>query len=245
MTRTHDGRVAIVTGAAGGIGRAVAGLLAQRGAKVVLVDKDDPGETRDAIGGEAMTAVLDVTSPDAWARLVGQVEGNYGRIDILVNNAGIMPLASIDETDLDLWRRVFAINLEAHFIAVKSVIGIMRAQRYGRIVSLSSNTVGACYPGMSAYMASKMGVVGLVRGLANELGAHEITVNAVMPGLTNTPGTAAAPENMRIEVANAQAIKRLAEPEDIAGPVVFLASEDARHITGQVLVADGGMYKIA
>ncbi|MDR7155706.1 3-oxoacyl-[acyl-carrier protein] reductase [Sphingobium xenophagum] len=245
MAETHEGRVAIVTGAAGGIGRAISEHLARRGAKVVLVDKDDPSQTQAAVGGEAMTAVFDVTSSTKWAELVTAVIDAYGRVDILINNAGVMPIVPIDETDLDLWRNTFAINLEAHFIAAKSVIGIMRTQKYGRIISLSSNTIGASYPGMCAYMASKMGVIGFVRGLANDLGNDGITVNAVMPGLTNTPGTAAASDTMRIEVANAQPIKRLGEPEDVAGPVSFLASEEARHITGQVLVVDGGMYKIS
>lgn len=245
MAEMLGGRVAIVTGAASGIGRAICVLLAQRGATVILVDKDDPTQTRQAITGETMTAIFDVSSSSKWEELVTDVLNAYGRIDILINNAAVMPLVPLDDTDLDLWRNTFTINLEAHFIAAKSVMGVMRAQKYGRIVSLSSNTIGAPYAGLTAYMASKMGVIGLVRGLANDLGGYGITVNAVMPGLTNTPGAAGAPEAMRIEVANAQSIKRLGEPEDIAGPVAFLASEEARHITGQVLVADGGMYKIS
>ena len=245
MTQTHEGQVAIVTGAGQGIGRAICEKLSQRGATVILVDLNDPSRALNALDGEAMKITADVSSPDDWKRVTEQVMDTYGRIDILVNNAGIMPWLPFEETSLEVWRQAFGVNIDAHFHSAKEIVPIMRQQQFGRIVNISSNSVGTPIPGFSAYMASKMAVVGFVRGLSNDVANDGITVNAVMPAFTNTPGTAAAPETMRVGVMAAQAIKRIAQPDDIAGPVVFLTSEEARFVTGQVLVADGGMYKIS
>lgn len=245
MSRSHAGRVALVTGAGRGIGQAISRLLSERGARLVLLDREDPAETLAALAGEGIKCVGDVTSDDDWGRVVAEAMRVFGRIDILVNNAGILPFMPFEAVTLDLWRATMAVNLDAHFLSARHIVPIMRANKYGRIVSISSNSVGAAIPGFSAYMASKMGVVGFVRGLSNDVANDGITVNAVMPAFTDTPGTAGAPEAMRQGVIMAQAIKRIAKPEDIAGSVVFLASDDAAFVTGQTLVADGGMYKIS
>lgn len=245
MMKSHEGKVALVTGAGRGIGQAICETLSARGAKLVLVDRDDPSRTKQQLEGEAIKVTADVTSADDWKRITEAAMKAFGRIDILVNNAGILPFVPFANTTYDIWRQTMAVNLDAHFLAAQQIVPIMQANKYGRIVGVSSNSVGSPIPGFSAYMASKMGVVGFTRGLANDVGPDGITVNAIMPAFTNTPGTAGAPEAMRIGILMGQAIKRIAEPEDIAGPVAFLTSDDAAFVTGQVVVADGGMYKIS
>ena len=244
MSGSHAGRVAVVTGAGQGIGRAIALLLAERGAEVVLIDLGDCAETHAAIGGDPLCIRADISDDAEWARIAQLVEARHGRADIVVNNAGIYPQASIDDLDLALWRRTFAVNVEAHFHSAKYFVPIMRRNGWGRFVNLGSNSIGYAVPGMSHYMASKMAVIGFVRGLANDVGNDGITVNAVLPAPTVTPGTSAMAGAME-GLAQLQAIKRLSQPEDVAGPVAFLTSDDARFITGQAIVADGGAYKIS
>lgn len=245
MSDTHAGRVAVVTGAGRGIGRAIARLLGERGASLVLVDRVEPTETAELIGGDCVSVVADVSSNDDWAKIARAAIDRFGRGDIVVNNAGILPLVHIDEMTIDDWRTVFQVNLESHFLSAKHFIPLMRQNKWGRFVNISSNSIGVPQQGLSHYMASKMGVIGFVRGLANDLGADGITVNAVLPSITNTPATAVVPDEFKREVWTQQAIKRFAEPEDIAGPVVFLTSDDAAFMTGQAVVVDGGMYKIS
>lgn len=245
MAKTHEGRVAVVTGAGRGIGQAIATTLAERGASVVLVDLVDPAETADQISADTLSITADVAVEDDWARVADQTVQKFGRADIVVNNAGIYPLGRIEDIDYALWRKVMAVNLDSHFFSAKHFVPLMRRNGWGRFVNISSNSIGVPQDGMSHYMASKMGVIGFVRGLANDVGTDGITVNAVLPSLTATPGTAQAPDEMRTIVINAQAIKRLAEPADLVGSVAFLSSDDAAFITGQALVVDGGLYKIS
>jgi NAD(P)-dependent dehydrogenase (short-subunit alcohol dehydrogenase family) len=245
MKNSHEGRTAIVTGAGGGIGQAIAMMLAERGAKVVLVDLKQPSETLDKIGDAAVAVVADVSREEEWSRLGNFMDERFGRTDIVVNNAGIYPSAPIEECDFALWKKVFAVNLEAHFHSAKTFVPRMRKNNWGRFVNISSNSIGVAAPGLSHYMASKMGVIGFVRGLANDVGGYGITVNAVLPSITDTPGMQAYADEYKEVVWQAQAIKRIGKPVDIAGPVVFLTSDDAAFITGQALVADGGLYKIS
>ena len=240
-----EGRVAIVTGAAQGIGRAIAVKLAEHGAELVLVDQKMSSETAEAIGRPAMSLIVDVSSDDAWARMTKEVEHTRGHIDIVVNNAAYYPHALVEELSLDTWRRTLAVNLDACFLSAKHLVPGMRKRGWGRVVNISSNSIGTNSKGISHYMASKMGILGFTRGLANEVADDGVTVNAVLPAITNTAATAAMPEEAKRSVWQQQAIQRFAEPADIAGPVAFLCGNDAAFITGQSIVVDGGMYKIS
>lgn len=240
-----NGRVAIVTGAGRGIGRAIAIKLARSGADVALVDLEAPLESAELAGPLAIPFAADVSSDDAWRQLGEAVDQEFGRADILVNNAAIFPRGSIEEMDFATWRRGFEVNLDAQFHSAKHFVPRMRRNGYGRFIAISSNSIGIAEQGLTAYMATKMGAIGFIRGLANDVAADGITANAVLPSLTRTPATADIPEMAKQLVWQQQAIKRLGEPEDIAGPVAFLASEDASFITGQALVVDGGLYKIS
>ncbi|WP_137130884.1 glucose 1-dehydrogenase [Rhizobium sp. FY34] len=242
---SHEGRVAIVTGAARGIGQAIALKLASHGAKLVLVDMEEAHDTARMIDGESLIITGDVSSAPDWQRIDQTIQSRFGGTDIVVNNAGIGSEKIIDDLDIDLWRKTLSINLEAHFLSAKQFVPQMRREGWGRFVNISSNSIGLAIPGMSHYMASKMGVIGFVRGLANDVANSGITVNAVLPAITNTRLTQDMPEEIKRQTWQGQAIKRFAEPSDIAGAVAFLASEDASFITGQAIPVDGGQYKIS
>jgi len=242
-TRTHEGRVALVTGAAQGIGQAIAIALAERGAQVIVTDLAFPNETIKKIGSAAHPFQLDVTKEEDW-RSVLEESQKVADVDIVVNNAGYFPNRPIDELDFQTWRRTMATNLDANFLSVKYFLPAMRKKKWGRFVGISSNMVGLIIPGMSHYIASKMGIIGFMRGLANDVGSDGITANAVLPGLTNTPATASQTDGQKRSIWEYQAIKRLGEPTDIAGVVLFLTSDDAAFITGQAIVVDGGQYRV-
>jgi NAD(P)-dependent dehydrogenase (short-subunit alcohol dehydrogenase family) len=242
---SHESRVAVVTGAARGIGQAIALKLASQGATLVLVDMEEAHETAQMIDGESLIVTGDVSSAPDWQRIDETVQNRFGGADIVVNNAGIGSERMIDDLDIDLWRKTLAINLEAHFLSAKQFVPQMRKKGWGRFVNISSNSIGLAIPGMSHYMASKMGVIGFVRGLANDVADSGITVNAILPAITNTRLTQDMPEEIKRQTWQGQAIKRFAQPSDIAGAVAFLTSEDASFITGQALPVDGGQYKIS
>jgi 3-oxoacyl-[acyl-carrier protein] reductase len=241
--RTHEGHTALVTGAAQGIGQAIALAMAERGAQVIVTDLKMPQETVNMIGSTAHGYQLDVTKEEDWHSLFLKSQ-ELGGIDIVVNNAGYFPNRSIDELDLATWRKTMATNLDSHFLSVKYFLPSMRKKKWGRFVGISSNMVGLAITGMSHYIASKMGIIGFMRGLANDVANDGITANAVLPGLTNTLAITTQPDEMKRATWEQQAIKRLGEPEDITGAVLFLTSDDASFITGQALVVDGGQYRI-
>jgi 3-oxoacyl-[acyl-carrier protein] reductase len=213
----------------------------------VLLDVEGCAETVEqveAAGSRAFYVSCDVTSEQDWQNASAYVEEKFGRADILINNAGIYPYAEFDDLTPALYRKVMAVNLEGPFLGAKAFVPLMKKNKWGRIVNISSNSIGTSLPGFSHYMASKMGVIGFTRGLANDLGEHGITVNAVAPAITRTPGASAHPEEMTTAVWMQQAIRRYAGPQDIVGPIVFLTTDDAEFITGQTIVVDGGMLKI-
>ena len=244
MTVLQD-RVAIVTGARRGIGQAIAVKLASCGARVALVDLESPLETAALIGPTAISIVADVSRDSEWSRIGAQLDQQCGRADIVVNNAAFFSVGTIDDLAFDSWRRSFEVNLDAQFYSAKHFVPRMRKNHWGRFIAISSNSIGIAEQGLSAYMATKMGAIGFMRGLANDVAADGITCNAILPSLTNTPATANIPEDKKRNVWTQQAIKRFAEPADVTGPVAFLASDDAAFITGQALVVDGGLYKIS
>jgi 3-oxoacyl-[acyl-carrier protein] reductase len=241
--KTHEGRLALVTGAAQGIGQAIALALAERGAKVIATDLTLPDETVNKIGSSAFAFQLDVTNEQDWHSL-SLKSLDLGGVDIVVNNAGYFPNRYIDELDLPTWRKTFATNLDSHFLSAKYFLPSMRKKGWGRFVGISSNMVGLAIPGMSHYIASKMGIIGFMRGLANDVAEYGITANAVLPGLTNTLATASQPDEMKRATWEQQAIKRLGEPQDVTGAILFLTSDDAAFITGQAIVVDGGQYRV-
>lgn len=242
-TRTHEGRVALVTGAGQGIGQAIALALAERGTQVIATDLIIPEETASKIGSSAHALQLDVTREEDWQSVAAKGR-DIGTVDIVVNNAGYFPNRSIDELDLATWRKTMATNLDSHFLSAKYFLPGMRKKKWGRFVGISSNMVGLAIPGMSHYITTKMGIIGFMRGLANDVAQDGITANAVLPGLTNTQAIGPQSEEQRRSTWEQQAIKRLAEPEDITGAVLFLTSDDAAFITGQAIVVDGGQYRI-
>jgi len=242
-TKTHEGRIALVTGAGQGIGQEIALALADRGAQVIATDLKPPYEIAGKIGPTAYALELDVTQEEQW-RSVADKARDAGEVDIVVNNAAYFPNRSIDELDLPTWRKTMATNLDSHFLSVKYFLPSMRKKKWGRFVGISSNMVGLVIPGMSHYIATKMGIIGFMRGLANDVASDGITANSVLPGLTNTLATAAQSEEQKRGTWEQQAIKRLGEPGDVTGAVLFLTSDDAAFITGQAIVVDGGQYRI-
>src|SRR6476660_6694722 len=241
--KTHAGRVALVTGAGQGIGQAIALALAERGARVIATDLTPPDETQQKIGAAAYALQLDVTQEVQW-RSASAKSRDVGEVDIVVNNAGYFPNRPIEELDLATWRKTMATNLDSHFLSAKYFLPAMRKKRWGRFVAISSNMVGLAIPGMSHYIATKMGIIGFMRGLANDVASDGITANSVLPGLTNTLAIAPQSEEQKRATWEQQAIKRLGEPEDVTGAVIFLTSDDAAFITGQAIVVDGGQYRI-
>ena len=244
------GKVVLVTGAQRGIGREVAIRFARAGADVALNFLDDEAAAKSAaaeiaaLGRRAVTVAADVAKPDEARRLVGEAERALGPIDVLVNNAAIFPRAPFLELTESMWDAVLDTNLKATFVcAQEAARRMIAARRPGAIINLSS---GAPYRGSmraTAYMASKLGIVGLTRGMARELAPHGIRVNAVAPGITNT----AMPrlgntEEALATLGRANPTGRLAEPDDIADVIVFLATDAARYVVGQLIHVNGGDY---
>ena len=247
MSDRLAGKTALVTGAAQGIGKAIAKRLAADGAKVIVSDINADGGAAAAadIGNGAIAIAADVSDQASVTALFPEIASKTGGIDVLVNNASIVPFIAWDDVDLEHWQKIISVNLTGTFIVTRAATDQMRANKAaGRVISISSNTVFAGTPNMAAYVAAKGGIIGLTRALATELGAHNITVNAVTPGLIESDGVKASPHNDAFEfVEMLQATKGKGQPEHIADVVAFLASEDARWINGQTLNVDAGMIR--
>jgi 3-oxoacyl-[acyl-carrier protein] reductase len=240
------GRVAVVTGASRGIGRAIAARLAAQGATVVAAARGENaagtvGEIT-AAGGKAEAAAVDVSDAAAIDALVRGALERHGRIDILVNNAGITKDQLILRMKRDDWDSVIATNLTGAFALTQAVLKPMIRQKGGRIICISSVVGQSGNAGQANYAASKAGIIGFAKAVAQEVASRNITVNVVAPGLIETDMTRAITETARDELASRIPLKRFGTPDDIAAAVCFLASDEAAYITGQVLAVNGGMY---
>ena len=244
--RRFEGRVAIVTGAAQGIGRAIAERLGSEGATLCVADINGPGveAAAQAIGGTAFAVACDVGDPDSVAALHKAVIDRSGKLDVLVNAAAIVPFVPWNELTFEEWRRIMRVNLDGCYLMCRAASDLMRKNGYGRIVNIASNSIFAGTPNMAHYVASKGGILAFGRALATELGGDTITVNSVCPGLTDTEGVQQTPHKDAFEfVEMLQAIKGRGTPRDIVPAVAFLASEEAHWITGQALAVDAGMIR--
>jgi pyridoxal 4-dehydrogenase len=240
------GQTAIVTGAARGLGYAAAARLAAEGAGVALFDRDEAAlaaaaDNLTADGARVMAHAVDVTDEDGVREAVEAVFSARGQVDVLVNNAGVYPHYPFEQLTYADWRQVLATNLDSVYLCSHAVYPAMRERGYGRIVNVSSATFFIGYPGLSAYVASKGGIIGFTRALASEAGQHGITVNAVTPGLIATEGVLGGEEaGLFDDIVPEQAVGRRGEPEDIAECIAYLASPAAGFITGQTVNVDGG-----
>ena len=246
MTRRLEGKVAVITGAAQGLGKAYSIAMAREGADIVAVDVQDASGTRSAVeelGAKALTLNLDVSDEEDTLQMAKEALNAFERIDILMNNAALSPEQPLEEITLADWRKVLSVNIDGVFLCTKAVMPHMKKQHYGRIINISSSTVSIPFPNLVHYITAKAGVIGMTRALATELGDYGITVNVISPGLTLTERTLSIPkETWDMQVAM-QSIRRRGTPEDLVGAAIFLASDEAAFITGQTLSVCGGFVK--
>lgn len=237
-----EGQVALVTGAARGIGRRVAEVLQEAGATLVLADFADWDEELTALDGGGFGIRLDVTSPEQVKAVLGKIVDRFGRLDIVVNNAGITRDGLLIRMKDEDWRRVLTTNLDGAFFVTREAVSRMMRQRYGRVVNIASVVGLMGNPGQANYVASKAGLVGFTKAVAREVASRNITVNAVAPGYIATSMTDELSEKVREELLGMVPVGRIGSAEDVANGVLFLASREAGYITGHVLNINGGMY---
>ena len=238
-------KVALVTGSGQGIGRAIALKLAGDGALVVVNDISDAAEAVAeeirSLGGEGKAILADVSSSIEVARLIEQVIASFGKIDILVNNAGIARDQLVLRMSDEDWDKVIDIDLKSVFLCTRAALKLMIRERWGRVVSISSIVGIAGNRGQANYASAKAGVIGFTRTVAREVASRGITANAIAPGFIDTEMTKAIDDKWREELKSRIPVGYLGSPDDVAEAVRFLASEEARYITGQVLGVDGGL----
>ncbi|MBA1274407.1 SDR family NAD(P)-dependent oxidoreductase [Stutzerimonas azotifigens] len=248
MNRMKD-KVVIITGAAQGIGATYARAMAAEGACVVVADVLDGAtllEELKGMGSHAIALKTDVSDETSAATMAAVTMEHFGRIDVLVNNAAIyasLKMRPFEEIDLGEWDRVMAVNVRGPFVCTRAVAPYMKAQGSGRIINISSGTPFKGTPGLLHYVTSKGAVLALTRALARELGDHGIAVNTLAPGLVLSEGVVANAEmreRLTAPVIASRAIKRDQVPDDLVGPLLFLASDDSAFMTGETVVVDGG-----
>jgi 3-oxoacyl-[acyl-carrier protein] reductase len=243
------GRVAIITGAGQGLGRAFAKAFAAAGAVPIIAEQN--GERGEAVaaeiaqaGAQAMAIQTDVADPASLQRMISVVEGAYGRVDILINNAAIfstLEMRPFEQIPLDEWERVLRVNVTGPFLCARAVLPLMRRAKWGRIVNMASGAVTLGRPNYLHYITSKAALEGMTRSMARELGPDGITVNAILPGATFTEieRKTVTPEQKQ-KIIGLQCIPRAEVPDDLIGTVLFLASEASAFLTGQSITVDGG-----
>ncbi|MCH7810528.1 MAG: 3-oxoacyl-[acyl-carrier-protein] reductase [Chloroflexi bacterium] len=242
-----SGKAALVTGGSRGIGRSICTQLAEQGAAVAINYKQSADQAEDlrqkieAGGGKAITVHADVRKPEDVERMIDETVAGLGRLDVLVNNAGFNRDTLILRMSLEDWDEVMELNLRAVFLCTKAVLRTMMKQRWGRVINIGSVSGLAGNAGQANYAAAKAGLVGFTRAVAREMGSRNITANLVMPGLVITELTKDIRQEIREGVERRLIVKRDGKPEDISACVVYLASDEAEYITGQVLSVDGGL----
>ncbi|MBN1675293.1 MAG: 3-oxoacyl-[acyl-carrier-protein] reductase [Kiritimatiellae bacterium] len=241
-----DGKVALVTGAARGIGRAIAEKLASEGADLALCDLQadwltETAESVQKLGRKALCVAVDVSNWEAVQGAVGEVQKAFARVDILVNNAGITKDTFLARMSVEDWDAVLSVNLKGSFLFTKAVSRPMMKQKSGAIVNIASIIGLIGNAGQCNYAASKAGVIALTKSTAKELASRHIRANAVAPGFIHTKMTDALAEDVKAQMLAAIPLKRMGEPEDVANVVLFLASDASAYMTGQVITVSGGM----
>jgi NAD(P)-dependent dehydrogenase (short-subunit alcohol dehydrogenase family) len=238
-------KIVIITGAAGGIGRALTTRFLNEGANVCAVDIST--EVLDKLSAdfknipELFTVVADISSEESTKSLHDKVKEKWGAADVVINNAGWFPFTDFEDISFEEWQKVIGINLNGNFLMTKALLPLLKESKAGRIVNISSGSFLNPPPNQTHYVSAKAGVIGFTRALAVSLGKYNITVNAITPGLTATPSLVkSVPAEMIDKLAANGAIKRRQTAEDLVGAIVFLASDDAAFVTGQTINVDGG-----